>query len=39
MGGGCTLTGCVLNNALVKSAKIAHEIRNAQRYGKGRLNR
>ena len=33
MGGDCLNTGCVPSKALIKSAKIAHQIRNAHRYG------
>src|SRR5215471_15502028 len=33
IGGDCTWTGCVPSKALVKVAKVAHEIRTALRYG------
>jgi pyruvate/2-oxoglutarate dehydrogenase complex dihydrolipoamide dehydrogenase (E3) component len=33
IGGDCTWTGCVPSKALLKVAKIAHEIRTAPRYG------
>jgi pyruvate/2-oxoglutarate dehydrogenase complex dihydrolipoamide dehydrogenase (E3) component len=33
IGGDCTWTGCVPSKALLKVAKVAHEIRNAPRYG------
>jgi len=35
MGSDCTWTGCVPSKALVKSAKVAPEIRNSRRYGVG----
>ncbi len=33
MGGDCLNTGCVPSKALIKSAKVADTLRNAQRYG------
>jgi pyruvate/2-oxoglutarate dehydrogenase complex dihydrolipoamide dehydrogenase (E3) component len=33
IGGDCTWTGCVPSKALLKVAKVAHEIRTAHRYG------
>src|SRR2546425_40620 len=33
IGGDCTWTGCVPSKALLKAAKVAHEVRNATRYG------
>ena len=33
IGGDCTWTGCVPSKALLKAAKVAHEIRNAARFG------
>lgn len=33
IGGDCTWTGCMPSKALVKAAKIAHEIRTASQYG------
>ncbi len=33
IGGDCTWTGCVPSKALLKAAKVAHEIRRAQRFG------
>jgi pyruvate/2-oxoglutarate dehydrogenase complex dihydrolipoamide dehydrogenase (E3) component len=33
VGGDCTWTGCVPSKALLKVAKVAHEIRTADRYG------
>ncbi|MHA1158155.1 MAG: dihydrolipoyl dehydrogenase family protein [Alphaproteobacteria bacterium] len=33
VGGDCTWTGCVPSKALVKAAKVAHQIRNAARFG------
>ena len=33
IGGDCTWTGCVPSKALIKAAKIAHEIRTASKYG------
>jgi len=33
IGGDCTWTGCVPSKALIKAAKVAHEIRTAARYG------
>ncbi|MDA0733311.1 MAG: mercuric reductase [Chloroflexi bacterium] len=35
LGGDCTWTGCVPSKALVKSAKVAHDMRHANRYGVG----
>lgn len=33
MGGDCLYTGCVPSKALIRSAKAAHEMRHADRYG------
>jgi pyruvate/2-oxoglutarate dehydrogenase complex dihydrolipoamide dehydrogenase (E3) component/uncharacterized membrane protein YdjX (TVP38/TMEM64 family) len=33
MGGDCLYTGCVPSKALIKSARVLHDIRNAKRYG------
>jgi pyruvate/2-oxoglutarate dehydrogenase complex dihydrolipoamide dehydrogenase (E3) component len=33
LGGECTWTGCIPSKALIKAAKIAHEMRHADRYG------
>lgn len=33
IGGDCTWTGCVPSKALLKAAKIAHEVRGAARFG------
>ncbi|MCS7079889.1 MAG: FAD-dependent oxidoreductase [Chloracidobacterium sp.] len=33
IGGDCTWTGCVPSKALLKAAKVAHEVRRAHRYG------
>jgi pyruvate/2-oxoglutarate dehydrogenase complex dihydrolipoamide dehydrogenase (E3) component len=33
IGGDCTWTGCVPSKALLKAAKVAHEIRTASRFG------
>jgi pyruvate/2-oxoglutarate dehydrogenase complex dihydrolipoamide dehydrogenase (E3) component len=33
IGGDCTWTGCVPSKALLKAAKVAHEVRTAFRYG------
>src|SRR5215469_16298732 len=33
IGGDCTWTGCVPSKALLKTAKIAHEMRTASRFG------
>jgi len=33
MGGDCLNTGCVPSKALIRSARAAHEVRNAPRYG------
>src|SRR5712692_6064396 len=35
IGGDCTWTGCVPSKALLKAAKVAHEIRTASDYGVG----
>jgi pyruvate/2-oxoglutarate dehydrogenase complex dihydrolipoamide dehydrogenase (E3) component len=35
IGGDCTWTGCVPSKALLKAAKVAHEIRTASQYGVG----
>jgi pyruvate/2-oxoglutarate dehydrogenase complex dihydrolipoamide dehydrogenase (E3) component/uncharacterized membrane protein YdjX (TVP38/TMEM64 family) len=33
MGGDCLYTGCVPSKALIRSARLLHEMRNAKRYG------
>jgi pyruvate/2-oxoglutarate dehydrogenase complex dihydrolipoamide dehydrogenase (E3) component len=33
IGGDCTWTGCVPSKALLKAAKVAHEVRNSARFG------
>jgi pyruvate/2-oxoglutarate dehydrogenase complex dihydrolipoamide dehydrogenase (E3) component len=33
LGGDCTWTGCVPSKALLKAARVAHDMRNARRYG------
>lgn len=33
LGGDCTWTGCVPSKTLLKAAKVAHQIRNAGKYG------
>src|SRR5438034_5039197 len=33
IGGDCTWTGCVPSKALLKAAKVAHEVRTAERFG------
>lgn len=33
IGGDCTWTGCVPSKALLKAAKVAHEVRRAHRFG------
>ncbi len=33
IGGDCTWAGCVPSKALLKAAKVAHEVRNAARFG------
>jgi pyruvate/2-oxoglutarate dehydrogenase complex dihydrolipoamide dehydrogenase (E3) component/uncharacterized membrane protein YdjX (TVP38/TMEM64 family) len=33
MGGDCLYTGCVPSKALIKSARLLHEVRNSARYG------
>ena len=33
IGGDCTWTGCVPSKALIKAAKVAHEVRRAARFG------
>jgi pyruvate/2-oxoglutarate dehydrogenase complex dihydrolipoamide dehydrogenase (E3) component len=33
IGGDCTWTGCVPSKALLKAAKVAHEVRTASQYG------
>jgi len=35
MGGDCLNTGCVPSKALIKSARVAHQMRHADRYGLG----
>ena len=35
VGGDCTWTGCVPSKTLLKAAKVAHEMRHADRYGVG----
>lgn len=35
IGGDCTWTGCVPSKALLKAAKVAHEVRTASHYGVG----
>src|SRR5438045_502535 len=35
IGGDCTWTGCVPSKALLKAAKVAHEVRTAGRFGIG----
>ena len=35
LGGDCTWTGCVPSKALLKSAKVAHDMRHAASYGVG----
>ena len=35
IGGDCTWTGCVPSKALLKAARVAHEMRHADRYGLG----
>lgn len=35
VGGDCTWTGCVPSKALLKAAKVAHQMRNAHRFGIG----
>jgi pyruvate/2-oxoglutarate dehydrogenase complex dihydrolipoamide dehydrogenase (E3) component len=35
IGGDCTWTGCVPSKALLKAAKVAHEVRTASDYGVG----
>ncbi len=35
IGGDCTWTGCVPSKALLKVAQVAHQMRNAARYGLG----
>src|SRR5260370_16229948 len=35
IGGDCTWTGCVPSKALLKAAKVAHEVRTASRFGIG----
>ena len=35
VGGDCTWTGCVPCKSLLKAAKIAHDMRNAHRFGIG----
>ncbi|MCH8013981.1 MAG: FAD-dependent oxidoreductase [Candidatus Dadabacteria bacterium] len=38
IGGDCTWTGCVPSKTLLKAAKVAHEMRHADRYGLGPVN-
>ena len=33
LGGDCTWTGCIPSKTLLKAAKVAHQIRTADRYG------
>src|SRR5438132_728966 len=33
IGGDCTWTGCVPSKALLKAARVAHEVRTAHRFG------
>ena len=33
MGGDCLNTGCVPSKALIRGARLAHQIRHADRYG------
>ncbi len=33
MGGDCLNTGCVPSKAIIKSAKLAHQMKNAEKYG------
>lgn len=33
MGGDCLNTGCVPSKAIIRSAKLAHQMKNAQKYG------
>ena len=33
IGGDCTWTGCIPSKALLKAAKVAHEVRSAEHYG------
>ncbi len=33
LGGDCTWHGCIPSKSLVRAAKVAHEMRNAERYG------
>jgi pyruvate/2-oxoglutarate dehydrogenase complex dihydrolipoamide dehydrogenase (E3) component len=33
IGGDCTWTGCVPSKTLLKTSKVAHQIRRAERYG------
>jgi pyruvate/2-oxoglutarate dehydrogenase complex dihydrolipoamide dehydrogenase (E3) component len=35
IGGDCTWTGCIPSKALLKAAKVAHEVRTASRFGIG----
>src|SRR5260370_22326742 len=35
IGGDCTWTGCVQSKALLKAARVAHEVRTASRFGIG----
>lgn len=37
MGGECLNTGCVPSKALIRSAKLAQQLRQAERYGLGRM--
>lgn len=38
MGGDCLNTGCVPSKAIIKSAKLAHQMRNASNYGLENIN-
>ena len=38
IGGDCTWSGCVPSKALLKTAKVAHQMRTADRYGLPPIN-